>query len=170
MTSLTSRRWIVAIGVAAVVSAAAIVVVVSIQNQPTGKPIPGLNKPERLTLYSIDGTDDSGSRYEAAVANGAELFQKYVVLGKVKIDDLKERSRIVAALQQAAAYPDELPAKCFWPRHALVAIENDQQQEIVICFQCRQYTLDGKSFPVISRRPQKLLDDLLKRAGIPLVP
>ena len=138
--------------------------------QSREQPIPGLNNPDKLVLYSIDGADNSVEKYERALATGNEVFWTYAVLGKVEIRDARERARLVAALNRAATWPDGPPEKCFWPRHAVVAIEGDRRQEILICFQCRQYTFDGKSFPLIGHSAQALLNEHLKRAGIATAP
>jgi hypothetical protein len=167
---MTWGRSLLIAGFAAIVGAILLAVLLFTPRKPNGEPIPGLNNPDSLVLYSIDGTDDSGGKYEAAVAKGEEVFQKYLALGKVEIKEASERAQVIAALQQAALWHDGPPHNCFWPRHAIVAIEGDHPLEIVVCFQCRQYMLDGRTFPVISRKPEKLLNDILKRAGVPIAP
>jgi hypothetical protein len=139
-----------------------------------GAAIEGLRTPDSLTLYAIDGVEDVDARYAQAVAAGEEVFHQYAVLGKVEITDAAERAQIVAALQQAVVWPDgEPPAKCFRPRHALVARENGRTFELAICFECRQYHryLDqGHNYPAISRSAEPILTRHLTAAGVTLAP
>jgi len=137
---------------------------------PVGQRIPRLSRPEKLTLYSIDGTDDSEANRRARQAPGEADFAGYPVLGKMEITSQNDRNQLIAALQNAIAYPDGPPNKCFWPRHAVLAVENGKTFEIVICFQCRQYMLNGRGFPLIGRRAQPMLNDYLKKAGVPIAP
>lgn len=137
---------------------------------PVGNRIAGLARPEKLILYSIDGTDDSEANRRARQIAGEDDFAGYPVLGKIELTSQTERNRLIAALQGAVVFPDGMPNKCFWPRHAILAVENGKTFEIVICFQCRQYMLNGEGFPLISRRPESMFNDYLKKAGIPIAP
>lgn len=166
---MVSRKQI-AFGVAAAVLGAVAAIVLLWPSQSSEPRIPGLNRPQSLVLYSVDSTEFSDTKYKEAIANGKEVFQNYAVLGKVEIKDAAERAKLVKALQQGAVSPDGPATSCFWPRHAVVATEGNRRLEIVICFQCRQYTLDGKTFPLMSRKPESLLNRHLESAGIPIAP
>lgn len=139
-----------------------------------GAAIGGLKNPDLLTLYAIDGTEDVEAKYTLAVTAGEEVFHEYAVLGKVQIQDAAERSKIVAAFQNAVVWPDsQPPSKCFRPRHALVARENGQTFEFAICFECRQYRQYGQQrsvYPAISRSAEPVLNRYLQDAGISLAP
>ena len=165
---MTRRRWIVIVlvGIVAAVATTAVLY----RDIPVGKRIPGLQKPEKLVLYSIDGTDDSEANRRALQAASEEDFAGYPVLGKIEFTSQKERDHLIAELQNAVVYPDGMPNKCFWPRHAILAVENGKTFEIVICFQCRQYMLNGKGFPLISKRPETEFNDYLRRHNIPIAP
>jgi hypothetical protein len=161
-------RWIIA-GIAGLAAVTAIVALWS-RGVPVGKRIAGLAKPEKLILYSIDGTDDSEANRRARQAEGEDDFAGYPVLGKIELKSQKERNRLIAALQNAVAYPDGTPNRCFWPRHAILAVENGKTFEIVICFQCRQYMLNGRGFPLIAKRPESMFNDYLRQHGIAIAP
>jgi hypothetical protein len=170
-------RWLIAglIGVLITVT----IVVLTIQpatkemgafGMPPGEQIRGLKNPEKLILYSIHGTEDIEANREARLAAGEEDFAGYSVLGKLELINQSERTKLVSALQDAIIHHDGMASKCFRPRHAILAVETGTTFEIVICFQCRQYMLNGRGFPLISKRPEAKFNDYLKKAGIPIVP
>jgi hypothetical protein len=137
---------------------------------PAGEPIAGLKEPEKLVLYSIDGTADFELNRMARLAAAKELFEGYPVLGKLDVTSAAQRNEIVSALQDGIVYHDREAASCFWPRHAIVAVENGKTFKIVICFECKQYTLDGRTFLLISDRPATKLNEYLASADISLAP
>jgi hypothetical protein len=83
---------------------------------PAGEPILGLNEPERLTLYSIDGTADFELNRAARLAAAKEVFEGYPVLGKLEVANAAQRKEIVSVLQDGIVYHDRAVASCFWPR------------------------------------------------------
>jgi hypothetical protein len=165
---MKSSRVLVVLVLAAVTVAIALF---AVRYMTIGTPIPGLKSAERLVLYSIDGTrsdfrPDEGSK----LAEVVDTYGGCPILGKVEVTNKNDRDKLVAKLQEAVARPDGPAANCFWPRHAILAVENGQTLEIVICFQCRQYMLNGKGFPLISRRASATFNDYLKRNNIPIAP
>jgi hypothetical protein len=131
--------------------------------------VAGLEAPEELILYSVDGRD-----FEPGQAPKAEeTFHGYPVLGKVEIKEADKRKEIMAALKDGMARSDGKMAKCFWPRHAVRAVEQGKTVDYVICFECYQLQvhLDGtaKTEPTL-REPQSVLNKHLKDAGVPLAP
>ena len=139
-----------------------------------GAALEGLEKPDSLTLYAIDGVEDVAAKYATAVTQKEEVFHEYAVLGKVEITGAAELAKIAAAVQRAVVSPDaEPPAKCFRPRHALVARTKNQTLELVICFECRQYKQYGQKYTAyepISRSAESLLTKCLADAGVSLAP
>ena len=132
-------------------------------------PVAGLEAPEQLTLYSIDGLD-FGPRQEPKTD---EKFHGYPVLGKIEITDAAKRREIAAALKDGLARSDGKMAKCFWPRHAIRTVANGWTVEYVICFECYQLEVhDGnsKSVKPVTRDPQAVFNKHLKEASIPLAP
>ena len=93
------------------------------------------------------------------------------MLGKLQINDPGVRRKLVSVLQDSVINHDGIVAECFLPRHAIVAKEKSRDFEIVICFECRSYTMnEGHGGGLISRRGQAHFNELLQEAGIPIAP
>jgi hypothetical protein len=136
-----------------------------------GKPVAGLKNPEKLVLYSINGTRDSDAAFERAKAVGKETFRNYAVLGKLPVTDAAKRRDLVAVLQDSIVNHDGAVMTCFFPRHAIIAEEDGRHFEIIICFECQNYTMnDDQDGGLISRRAEKPFNDLLKQAGVAIAP
>jgi hypothetical protein len=129
----------------------------------------GLDTPEQLTLYSLDGRDfEPGEEPKTE-----EKFHGYPVLGKLEITDAAKRDEIVAALKDGLARSDGRMAKCFWPRHAIRVLEKGHSIDYVICFECYQLEIHkgaSKSVKPVTREPQPVFNKFLKEASIPLAP
>lgn len=134
------------------------------------KPVPGLNQPEKLMLYSIDGTEPRPEDEDPA----GEKFQGYPILGQLEISDDALKTRIIEAIRKGLADSDGSLAGCFWPRHAIRSVTGGRTTDYVICFECQQLEVyeDGSSRTVlpITRHPQKVFNELLNSANIPLAP
>jgi len=131
--------------------------------------VANLEVPDQLTLYSIDGRDFEPGK-EPKVE---EKFHGYPVLGKIEVKDLEKRKEIIATLKQGMARSDGKMAKCFWPRHAIRAVEKGRTIDCVICFECYQLEVHegrSKSVKPITREPQEVFNRHLKQADIPLAP
>jgi hypothetical protein len=131
--------------------------------------VAGLDAPEQLILYSIDGRDFRPGE-EPKVE---EKFHGYPVLGKVEITDADKRHEIATALKDGLAQSDGKMAKCFWPRHGIRVVEKGRTIEYVICFECYQLVAhegDSQSVKPVTRDPQSVFDRHLTAAGIPLAP
>ena len=130
----------------------------------TQPPVAGLESPDKLTVYSLDPTPSKADSKE-------EKLGKYRVLGKVDVKDSEERNAIAAAIQDAIAHPDGTQNKCFDPRHAVVVVEKGKTLEIIICFSCRNYSLNGQgTTPAIGRQPKETLNAILRKGGVELAP
>jgi hypothetical protein len=131
-------------------------------SQPAQPSIAGLESPDQLTVYSLDPSTSKSDK-------AAETLGKWRVLGKVEVHDPQERQEIAAAIQDAVAHPDGTQNKCFDPRHAVVAVEKGATLEIIICFSCRNYSLNGKGItPTIGRQAKEKLNGVLRKAGVEL--
>ncbi len=133
-------------------------------------PVAALDTPEQLTLYSIDGRDfEPGEEPKAE-----EKFYRYPVLGKVQTRDAVQRHEIVAALEEGVARRDsKMKAGCFWPRHAIRAVETGRTIDFVICFECYQLEVHEGSHRTskpVTRDPQPVFNKYLHEAKIPLAP
>jgi hypothetical protein len=128
-------------------------------------PVAGLDHPEKLTLYSIQEAEHGKE------PKTAETFHGYEVLGKFEVDDPKKRKELIAALKGGLARSDGSMNKCFWPHHAIRAVENGQTVDYVICFYCLQLArfMNGASeIKAVTADPQPVFDKLLEEAGVPL--
>lgn len=127
--------------------------------------------PRELVLYSLDFRE---RRIDPiADDDNRERFGDFLVLGKVKIEEAAKRKEIMAAIHKAIPNSSEGPA-CFWPRHGLKIVDSKGTTEMVICFQCVQYTATGahaiEGYGTISPAPKPLLNKILNDAGVEIVP
>jgi hypothetical protein len=131
-------------------------------SQPAQPPIAGLESPDELTVYSLDPSSSKADIDQ-------ERLGEWRVLGKVDVKDPQVRKEIAAAIQAAVTHPDGTQNKCFEPRHAVVVVEKGQTLEILICFNCRNYSLNRKGyFLTIGRQPKEKLNAILRKAGVEL--
>lgn len=141
-----------------------------------GKPVDQLaDEPDRLVLYSLDGP--SVFKNEGAVTLGqtnGEILHGYPVLGKVEVIDIQRKQEILQAVKEAVRTNSEPEAACFIPRHALRVEKAGVTVDMLICFQCRNYTVvqendQGKPRTGrISSAAKPLLNQVLSDADVPL--
>jgi hypothetical protein len=86
-----------------------------------------LDGADTMTLVKLDPTPGD--------AAGERLYG-YLVLGKAEVVDAAERAQIVSILDATAG--KGTPAKCFNPRHAVLATKGSDRVELVICYECAQ--------------------------------
>ena len=132
-------------------------------------PLDKLDTPQQLTLYSVDGRDfEPGEEPKTD-----EKFHGYPVLGKVEITEEGQRRDLIAALKVGIDLSDGKLAACFWPRHAIRMVRENQTTDLVICFECyqlRDYKTKQVKTITITRDPQPLFDKTLQEVGIKLAP
>lgn len=161
---MTRRRWI---GLSVVLFGLAAAVIVWASRSR----VPDLDRPERVTVISIDGRDR-----ETNDPPTGETLYGYPVLGRVEVNDPDQIRKLIAGLREGLNAPDVPLAKCYWPRHVLRVEQGGQTADYVICFQCQQYRLylDGlnrtPAHPSISPRVRPVFDKPLADAGIPIAP
>jgi hypothetical protein len=101
---------------------------------------------------------------------GKDTFHGYKTLGKTAVPE-KTGKAFVEAIQSGMGGQID-PASCFNPRHGLRATVNGKSVDLVICFQCQQFDVlvggaeKGQRL-LIHNTPAKVLDAVLKEAGIP---
>ena len=144
----------------------------STENDGASRTLPDFPKsPTALTLYAVDFRDEENP--DEPKNDGKERLVNYLVLGKVEVRDTAKRESIMGAIKQALREPAE-PAKCFDPRHGLKIVDEKGVTEMVICFECFQFTSTGahrsEKWETISATPQELLNSILKEAGIEVLP
>jgi hypothetical protein len=129
-----------------------------------------LAEADKVTLYSIDGTDKRGVKNPP---KPTEEFQGHPILGKLELKDANTRKEVVQALLKGTQNNTHGFARCFWPRHAFRAEKANKVTDYVICFQCNWIKVfvdkDVKDI-VTNKEPQETLNRLLKQANIPIVP
>ena len=101
-----------------------------------------------------------------------EGFHGWKVLGKVSIKDAQSQKSVLATIEDGIAKHDGSVALCFNPRHGLHVTQEGKTVDLILCFECNQIQifLDGERLPdiLVGRKPQTLLDGLLKEGKIPL--
>jgi hypothetical protein len=134
-----------------------------------------LLKPDTIVLYSLkedvyaDKADKDG-REVVVIPDGMESFHGHAVLGKLEITNPAQQQTILEAMNRGLTEED-IPHKCFNPRHGLRLQQGAEVQELVICFQCRQlfsYPSKDQGTIIISASPQPLFNKILSDAGVPL--
>jgi hypothetical protein len=135
------------------------------------KPLPSnassfLQEADQIELLSLD-PKQSG---EGDLKDG---FHGWKVLGKTVIEKADTRKSVISALERGFAEGGN-PKKCFFPRHAIHASHNEKTVDIIICFECKQFTiyLDNQQgeYLLISASPESVLDKALTEANVPLAP
>jgi hypothetical protein len=127
--------------------------------------------PDKLVLYSIDGT-----KPPEQVPATAETFYEFEVLGKVEITNPTARSALMQAVADGMsrdAPKDETVPGCFWPRHAIRVTYGDSFTDYVICFQCQLLNVHRGSATTSAwtgDQHQPLFNSHLQAAGIPIAP
>ena len=94
-----------------------------------GVAIEGLKNPTKLILYSLDGKKGFRRKDIGPLVDAKDTYGDCPILGKVEITDQKDRDELVAALQDAIVNHDNISANCFWPGHAIYAVENEKTFE-----------------------------------------
>jgi len=100
------------------------------------------------------------------------------ILGRVPLADRPERERLVEQIVRGILESDGTQAMCFDPRHAIQASRGSATVDLVICYECLnvQVYLDkvrlGDALDALATtaEPVQALNDVLRRAGIPVVP
>lgn len=134
-----------------------------------GEPDPVVETPDSLTIYSIDGLDFEDDE----LPKTDEEFKGYPVLGKVEIKDAEKRKKIMESLRKGIRNSDGKMAKCFLPRHGIIATKDGKTTEYVICFECLQLKVwaneELKTEPTTTE-PKSLLNDFFNDSGVKIAP
>jgi hypothetical protein len=98
-------------------------------------------------------------------------YHNHAVLGSTPITDPATRRRLNDALQAGVRQSDGTRMACFNPRHGIRVTRGGVVSEFVICFECRQvqvYRDGSKLYFLTSNSPEKVFDEVLKSANVPL--
>jgi hypothetical protein len=122
-----------------------------------------LEKSETLQLLSLD----PGAAKDKKAEDG---FHGWKVLGSTVVKGKDARAKLVEALKKGVA-DSKGGARCFLPRHGVVATHGGKTVEFVICFECSWvHVHSGKKRDVveISSKVQPVFDKALRDAKVPL--
>jgi hypothetical protein len=125
-----------------------------------------LENADTFTLFSINPEPDFEHKAK-------DTFQNHAIWGQVKIRSAATRKELIDALNKGIGASGGEEALCFNPRHAIRAEKGDKTVELLICFECRQIYITSTwatNVIVITTTPDPAatLNEVLKRAGIPL--
>ena len=98
-------------------------------------------------------------------------YHNHAVLGSTPITDPATRRRLNDALQAGVRASDGTVMACFNPRHGIRVTRGGVVSEFVICFECRQvqvYRGEVKLYFLTSNSPEKVFDEVLQSANVPL--
>ncbi len=119
---------------------------------------------ETMTLYSLDPTDLGDDTQEN--------FHRWRVLGSIAVECPNTRTRIATQLVIANEQSNG-GMKCFDPTHGIRVTWQGQVVDLLACFWCSQLEVFGPSeewggIVPVAATPARLLDRLLRQAGVPL--
>lgn len=123
---------------------------------------------ERFVLLSLEPGRDYWRKH--GVEPEGERFHGWQVLGKTEIHDKVTRARLVDALNQGIGESAEISATCFNPRHGISAAMRNETVDLVVCFECQQVAIYGKTkgMMLTTPSPGPVFDSALKDAGLPV--
>jgi hypothetical protein len=123
-----------------------------------------LEEAEQYELYSLLPQEES--------KRGRPNFQGYPVRGRCSVTDPAIRKRLTDVLRAGSRWGSAM--SCFEPRHGIRVKKGQQETDFVICFECNlvQICTNGRRSGafVIDSSAQRVFDDVLQRAGIPMAP
>ena len=136
-------------------------------DKPSSKSLKALfEKADAIELYSLDPGADMKEP-----ADAKKGFHGWKVLGKTTVKDAKTRKKLVAAMYQGLEASDGTAAKCFNPRHGVRVMADGKTVDAVICFECLQvqfFVGDASTTETTTDTPEKVFDEMLRDAGVPL--
>jgi hypothetical protein len=127
-----------------------------------------LEQGDRFVLLSLNPKNING--WEEQVARPKSSFHYYEVLGKVEIQDPKERIELLQALFKGMADSRGISAACFNPRHGISATLGKETVDLVICFECGSMVIHAsdETSLFVSQTPMPTYNRILQNAGLPI--
>lgn len=125
-----------------------------------------LYSPKKMIIYSLDPEINLAENKD-----GPGFFHEYVILGSTEIINPNDKIIIANEIKNAYCYLSGGNFLCFDPRHG-VRIESEKATfDFLICYSCcAMHVYSGNNLlhsPSIGGN-KKVLNDILKRANIPL--
>lgn len=129
-----------------------------------------LENADRFVLLSLSPTPIFFA--EASGFPPESIFHHQRILGQTEINTPAFRAELLEALYEGIADSDGQTKDCFIPRHGIRATAGDRTVDLVLCFECLSvhiYNPDVR-YARTTRSAQKMFDEALKRANLPLAP
>lgn len=129
-----------------------------------------LARASSFDLISLEPVGDDGDLDRQPGEEGR--LDGWRVLGKTVVEDEPGRKELHSALRDAFNRRDG-GAKCLFPRHGVRWVERGETAVLLICFECQTrayYRAEKRTsgYGYVSADLQPVLDNVLKRAGVPL--
>ncbi len=121
---------------------------------------------DRMTLCSLRSWGEEDWK--------GPTFRGYPLLGETDVDGA-ELAKVIESLHRGI-YGKSSPARCFMPHHGIRVQSGKKSIDLLICFLCdvmMHYSSLRSTRAVsgqISKAPKRILNLLLKKAGVPQVP
>jgi len=102
-----------------------------------------------------------------------DLLYGFQILGKIKIENEKDREKLLNSLIVGISEHNDPPTACkFSPRHGLKVVHNKKTVDYIICFQCGDIQVYENGTKVrdelTTRSPQPVFNSFLKAKNIPI--
>jgi len=127
-----------------------------------------LEKGAPFELYSILGDDPASNM--ATPESGK--FHGWPIIGRTVVSDAGRKARLASEFAGAMKVfgPNDPRAACFFPRHGIRVVHERNTYDFLICFECAQVKVyaSGNDLYQVGGGPEKILDQMLTAAGIPL--
>jgi hypothetical protein len=95
---------------------------------------------------------------------------KFAITGKVKVNDATIKTELLNALYEGIGEAEHA-SMCFSPRHAIRAVSKGKTVELVICFECSNFsgsTPNGLISGAIASSPREVFNRVFDSAGLNL--
>jgi hypothetical protein len=165
--SKTLRGRVICVAAALAAIAGAVLVYLYFRRMPAEVQAAFENAPE-LEILSIDPDGASGLPGEPY------LGPRWRIIGRAKVVDSAERTRLLAAVNRAIASHGFGVMACFKPRHVVRAVRETETIDAVICFERRHiwFYRDGGHFAAdtVGESAEPDLDEIFRAHGLPKAP
>lgn len=131
-----------------------------------------LTSSKEMFLISLDPMVKKRDNKNAA-SSSKTYFYGFVELGRTKINNQIERTKIAEEIKASISDLSVNQSKCFWPRHAIFVTDGKLAFEILICYECHGieiYAGNKRIFNDSIGGSPAYFNELLRNANLPLAP